>query len=155
MKNKFLKLAFVIGMMASVSYINSNAATALNFGLDVVYTAQQAIQKESFYLQRGLQVPDKDAQYRGGLEAAKKFLARHIKYPVAAALAEVQGKVILELRIDEKGKVTHAFVLKSLHPLLDEEAIRVARLMPNFKPAKLNGEAIPSAFVMPITFRLR
>ncbi len=70
-------------------------------------------------------------------------------YPEKLRRLEIEGKVKLELRIDEKGVVTHIKVLKSLHTLADQEAIKAARKM-KFSPATVDGRAV--AIKIPYTF---
>jgi hypothetical protein len=43
-------------------------------------------------------------------------------------------------------------VVKSLHPLLDEEAVRIIRLMPDWKPGKQNGENVDVKYNLSVPF---
>ena len=63
--------------------------------------------------------------------------------------------MVLELMMNKRGEITDVKIARGIDAPLDEEAVRVARLLPRFKPAKLNGIAIPSVFVMPILIRLK
>ena len=71
------------------------------------------------------------------------------KYPKQLERLDIEGRVKLELRIDEKGRVTHVKVLKSLHPLADKAAMETARKM-RFSPATLGGR--PIAVKIPYVF---
>lgn len=68
-------------------------------------------------------------------------------YPAEAKAAKVQGVVVLEARIEEDGKVSHAQVVRSV-PLLDQAALD-AVLQWEFAPALLNG--VPHAVLVTIT----
>jgi protein TonB len=63
------------------------------------------------------------------------------EYPQAAREAGVEGKITVELLIDEKGKVTEAKVLKGLGFGLDELAIARAKTC-SFEPATKDGKAV-------------
>ena len=70
------------------------------------------------------------------------FIAMHLKYPVKALENKIHGKVILWFVIDSTGKVGGIEVVRSLSTDCDNEAIRVVKLLPNFIPAKQNGENV-------------
>ena len=56
--------------------------------------------------------------------------------------------------INKKGKVIDADVLRSVDPLLDEEAIRVVKSSPEWNPGKLEGEDVNVRLIIPISFSL-
>lgn len=76
------------------------------------------------------------AQFPGGMEQLIKFLSENIKYPVECEKQGIQGRVVLLIVIDKDGSVTDIKVAKSVHPLLDAEAVRVASSMPHWQPAQ-------------------
>ncbi|MEM6770821.1 MAG: energy transducer TonB [Bacteroidota bacterium] len=67
--------------------------------------------------------------YPGGLEAMRKFLAKHLKYPEKAKAANVSGTVTIRYSLDYRGKVVDAKVKKGLGFGCDEEAVRVVKMM--------------------------
>ncbi len=68
-------------------------------------------------------------------------------YPEIARAARVEGVVILEAKVDKKGKVEEARVLRSI-PLLDQAAIEAVKQW-EYEPFLVNGE--PKAFLLTIT----
>jgi protein TonB len=74
-------------------------------------------------------------------------------YPEAARKAGLEGTVILEAIIAAFGEVQEIRVLKSVHPLLDEAAERAVRQW-RYRPATLNGRAVPVYLTVTVTFRL-
>ena len=86
--------------------------------------------------------------------ALREFLSKNLKYPEKAAEEGVQGRVICRFELDEKGYISNIKVAKSIHPLLDAEAVRVISVMPRWIPAKQNGEPVKIRYTLPITFRL-
>ena len=154
-KNDFLKVVLVAGLMASASCMNSNAVTASKPKAEVVEcVAQQAVQDSMVYLKWGLQVPDVAPQPKKGTKACYQFFFKHFQFPQIYQTIDVTGKMVLELMVNKRGEITDVKIARGIDAPLDEEAVRVARLLPGFKPAKLNGKAIPSVFVMPILIRL-
>ena len=97
---------------------------------------------------------DVKPEYPGGEMGSLKFIAKNLKYPVNLMKENVQGKVICGFIINKKGEVTDPFILKGAHPGLDNEALRVIRLMKKWKPGMLNGDTVNVITTLPINFRL-
>jgi protein TonB len=74
-------------------------------------------------------------------------------YPALARETHVQGIVILEIVIDERGNVSHADVLRS-KPLLDVAALDAVRQW-KFTPTLLNGIAVPIVMTVTVNFSLQ
>jgi TonB family protein len=90
----------------------------------------------------------------GGMSAMMKFLSRNVKYPVNAQKNKVQGRVTLTFIVEKDGSITHETITQSVNPELDNEALRVVRLMPKWKPGMQRGKAVRVKYTVPIAFRL-
>jgi TonB family protein len=97
---------------------------------------------------------EENPEFPGGEEARQKFLQDNIVYPKKAQEKMIQGRVVLYFTVETTGEITEIKVAQSVHPLLDNEALRVAKLMPNWKPAKQRNKAVRVQYSMPITFTL-
>ena len=84
----------------------------------------------------------------------QKWVYVYLKYPEKAVHDGIQGKVLVDFIIDEKGKVTNVRVLKGAHPLLDDEAVRVVEASPNWKPGRVRGEKVKTEMSIYVEFRL-
>lgn len=93
-------------------------------------------------------------EYPGGMDEVVKYIQTHIQYPPTAVYKKIQGKVWIESVIDRDGKVVQPKVAYSVHPLLDQEALRIIKMMPDWRPGKLNGETVKVKYVFPVTFRI-
>lgn len=93
-------------------------------------------------------------EYPGGMEKVIKYIQTHIQYPPTAISKQIQGRVWIESVIDRNGRVVQPKVAYSVHPLLDQEAVRIIRMMPDWKPGKLNGETVKVKYSFPVTFRI-
>jgi len=93
-------------------------------------------------------------EFPGGQDELFKFISKNIRYPQQAKNKRIRGKVLVQFVITDKGKVSDVEVIKSAHPLLDEEARRVVSSMPNWKPAKFMGEHVNVMYQVPINFKL-
>jgi len=94
-------------------------------------------------------------EFPGGDSACKDFIARNLKYPLAALNKGKTGKVFLTFIVNKYGKVENAQVVRGIDPALDAEAIRVVNSLPEWKPGKQRGVAVNVVYAMPIEFMLQ
>ncbi|MDO5663668.1 MAG: M56 family metallopeptidase [Bacteroidia bacterium] len=100
-------------------------------------------------------VVEEQPTYPEGNAAMMKFLGDNIKYPVEAQEKKIQGRVIANFVVEKDGSLSDIQVVRGVDPLLDAEAIRVLKLMPNWKPGKQSGENVRVRFTFPVVFRLQ
>lgn len=92
--------------------------------------------------------------FPGGEKKLKEYFSENIHYPEELAESDVQGRVIVIFVVEKDGSISNVKVVKSLHPLLDKEAVRVVSLMPKWRPGKQNGVPYRVRYVIPVNFRL-
>lgn len=97
--------------------------------------------------------------FPGGEAELFNYLAKNIKYPPMAKEAGVQGIVYLGFIIMEDGSVADVKVLRGLDGIAGEkcnqEAIRVVKAMPDWKPGKQRGKAVRVQYNLPVRFKLQ
>lgn len=94
-------------------------------------------------------------EFPGGQDAMNTFLDKNLKYPQTAKDKGIQGKVWLGFTVQKDGKVTDVEVLRGIGGGCDEEAVRVLKLMPDWKPGYQSGKPVIVKFRFPINFTLR
>ena len=99
--------------------------------------------------------PEEMPMFPGGDVALLKFIAQNTVYPEPSKKNNIQGKVVVRFCVTEKGGISLAHVLKSVSPDLDNEALRVVKALPAFKPGKQDGKAVPVWYMIPIVFALK
>ena len=92
--------------------------------------------------------------YPGGDEALVKFISDNIKYPSEAKEKKLEGRVIVRFCVTSEGKITNVKTIRSVDPLLDAEAERVIKLMPDWKPGMQGGKLVNVWYTVPVTFSL-
>ena len=102
-----------------------------------------------------VRIPQVRAEFPGGMAELKKYLAANCQYPPAARDAGWQGLVMLEFVVEKDGSISQVTVLRSVCQALDDEAIRVVKNMPKWKPGENNGQRCRSFFQLPVTFSLQ
>ena len=95
------------------------------------------------------------AKYKGGAGALYKFIDANLKYPEEATQKKMEGKVVVKFIVDRNGKVSNPTLFRGVNKLLDDEALRVIGLLPNWIPGQINGKPVPSYVQMPVHFKLK
>ncbi|MBR4391407.1 MAG: TonB family protein [Bacteroidales bacterium] len=93
-------------------------------------------------------------EFPGGMEKMMNYLSGNIKYPEEAKDKGISGRVFLSFVIEKDGSVNEVKVMRSVDPLLDNEAVRVVKAMPKWKPGMQKGKAVRVSYVLPISFKL-
>lgn len=102
--------------------------------------------------QEDLELAEQLPEYPGGMTEFVTWLTRTIKYPQQAINQKLKGEVQISFFIEKDGSLTDIKVYKSANPILDEEALRVAKMMQNWKPGKRKGKVCRTFFIVPIEF---
>jgi TonB family protein len=87
-------------------------------------------------------------------EAIGKWVDQHLKYPKKAIGEKVEGTVQVRFIVTKSGKLEDLSLVNSIHPLLDEEALRVISQMPDWKPAMQGGEPKDVYYYTAVVFKL-
>ena len=93
-------------------------------------------------------------QFPGGAVAMMKWLTANLKYPPSAQKRKIQGKVMVQFIVAADGTMTDLKIVKPLEKSLDNEALRVMRIMPKWKPGVQNGKPCRTMVCIPIVFKL-
>lgn len=95
-----------------------------------------------------------DAEFPGSEDSLNAFLHRNIHYPKDAKEKKIEGTVYLTFIIEKDGSISNIRVLRSPSDLLSQEAIRLVKAMPKWKPATQYGYAVRQQNNLPIRFFL-
>ena len=90
----------------------------------------------------------------GGLEAMYAFLKSNIKYPEIPLKNGIFGQVIVEFVVEKDGSISNVKVLAGAFPDLDQEAVRVVKMLPKWKPGEQLGKKVRCSYQIPIRFTI-
>ena len=93
-------------------------------------------------------------EFIGGEAKRIKYLKENIIYPVDAKEVGIQGIVYVSFYVCENGTLGNVRINRGVHSLLDDEALRVVKSMPRWKPGQSDGKPIKTEFLLPIKFTL-
>ncbi len=94
---------------------------------------------------------DKKAQFPGGRDSLKSFMVKNLILPPSPDCFE--GSVIVRFIVEKDGSISDVKVIRSIDPLVDDEAVRVVRSM-KWIPAEKDGKAVRFRFTLPVSFKL-
>lgn len=94
------------------------------------------------------------AIYPGGESALLKFVKESVIYPKKAKKAKMEGRVICSFMINTFGQVCNIYLVRGVNDELDEEALRVISMLPDWTPANVNGKPVCIKYTLPVNFKL-
>lgn len=92
--------------------------------------------------------------YPDGINGIFNLLSSNIKYPTEAKLKGISGKVIIQFVVGTDGNAKDFEVIQPVHPLLDNEAVRVLKLMKRWIPVKIGDRFGAMRYDIPVNFKL-
>ena len=93
-------------------------------------------------------------EFPGGQKAFGKFLGSNIRYPITARESNIQGKVYIGFVVEKNGALSDLKIIKGIGGGCDEEAIRVLKNSPKWKPGMVDGKPVRTSYIFPVTFQL-
>lgn len=91
----------------------------------------------------------------GGESALYQHVNLNIRYPVIALENGIQGRVIVRFVVREDGFISNVSVLRGIGGGCDEEAVRIVKKMPKWKPGRIKGRPVSVWYTLPIMFALQ
>lgn len=94
-------------------------------------------------------------EYPGGQQAMFAFISKELKYPEEAIDNGIEGTVVISFVVERDGSIGEAKVLRGLGGGCSEEALRVVKSMPTWRPGVQGGKVVRTSFNLPIRFKLQ
>ena len=147
------KLAFVISSaVAALLCMNVQYGFAQNAGETKCDGEDMVIEKTNSKgdtSKTTLRVPEFD----DGVYVVYAYLDEHVKYPESLEGQRVEGTCTVQFLVGADGSISQVTVARSSgYKEMDEEAVRVVKEFPNWKPAQINGKAVAMKTQLPVRF---
>ncbi|MBQ3738358.1 MAG: TonB family protein [Bacteroidales bacterium] len=136
-----------------VEDININAEIEQNEVVEE-YVAPE-IEEEEVVEQEIFQIVEEMPAFPGGEQKLMEYVGKNIKYPQIARESGIQGRVFVGFVVEPDGSVSNVKLLRGIGGGCDEEAMRVIKSMPKWKPGKQRGKAVRVSYQIPVMFRLQ
>ena len=95
---------------------------------------------------------DQSAKFQDGYNSIIKFVQENIKFPAEAKENNVHGKLMLSVVVEKDGSLSNITVKKGLGYGLDEEIVRIIKMMPKWQPAQHKGQTVRQTQTIVIPF---
>lgn len=120
-----------------------------NYGAGFIPTQAPPKEDEVYH------VVDDMPEFPGGMDKLLQFINDNMQYPTKAQTEGIQGRVIVQFIIDEDGYIIEPNIVRSVESSLDNEALRLIKMLPKWKPGTLKGKAIKVKYTVPVAFKLK
>ena len=95
---------------------------------------------------------DQSAIFQDGYNSIIKFVQENIKFPAEAKENNVHGRLMLSVVVEKDGSLSDITVKKGLGYGLDEEIVRIIKMMPKWQPAQHKGKTVRQSQTIVIPF---
>lgn len=147
-----LKLRRLAGRAVTVAGIALGAAALSACGNDVMeHLGQEQTAVKAENADKVFGMVEEQPSFPGGQSALMKYIEENMRCPDPES--DASGRVIVQFVIGKDGTVKDPKVVRGITPALDEEALRLVRNMPKWKPGKQMGEAVEVRYTLPVTFK--
>ncbi len=120
---------------------------------DGILTAGTSFNRSGEKFTYSEETKEKMPEFTGGLQALQRHLQRNLKYPADARMTKRQGSVFVRFIIEESGEISNiSLFTRGPGSSLEDEAIRVVRIMPAWVPGKQHGQPVKVEYVLPVRF---
>ena len=133
--------------------ININAEVEQNEVIEE-YVAPEVVEEEVVE-QEIFQIVEEMPAFPGGEAKLMEYVGKNIKYPQIARETGIQGRVFVGFVVEPDGSVSNVKILRGIGGGCDEEAMRVIKSLPKWKPGKQRGKAVRVSYQIPVFFKLQ
>ncbi len=95
-----------------------------------------------------------EPEFPGGQDSLTAFIRVNVEYPAEAIESKEEGVVYISFVVNKDGSIQDIYVRKGLSDVLNEEAMRVVSIMPNWSPGRHHGKLVRHKYTIPVLFRL-
>ena len=118
------------------------------------YVAPEVVEEEVVE-QEIFQIVEEMPSFPGGDVKLMEYIAKNIKYPQIARESGIQGRVFIGFVVEPDGSISNVKLLRGIGGGCDEEAMRVIKSLPKWKPGKQRGKAVRVSYQIPVFFKLQ
>ena len=98
--------------------------------------------------------PEIVPMYTGGTAEMHRFISNTLSYPPDAVARNAQGLVVYTFVVEKDGTLSDFNIIHRADSLLNEEALRILKNMPPWRPARHKGEIVRAETYVPMYFKL-
>jgi periplasmic protein TonB len=150
MKNRFVYNMYTSKSLLTLPFLFiALSFSSCNFSSDKSAPGAEIYANDSIY-----HIVEMNPEYAGGQTEMRNFLQSNLLYPEKALEEGAEGTVFMTFVVEPNGEVTNVSVVRGVTEDLDQEAIRVVRQMPRWKPGSHEGSPVRVRLHLPVRFVL-
>lgn len=110
---------------------------------------EEAMEQEVF------QIVEEMPAFPGGEDKLMEYIVQNLQYPQDALEAGIQGRVFVGFVVETDGSISNVKTLRGVGGGCDEEAERVVKSMPKWKPGRHHDKIVRVSYMVPVNFKLQ
>ena len=115
-------------------------ASGLGIALFLLATFSCSAQSPAYKDWQVFSMVEQPPEFSGGRQALYAYLKSNVKTPPEAVNAKITDRVLVSFTVEPDGSITDVQILKGVGYGCDEEAMRVVKAMPRWKPGSQSGK---------------
>ena len=145
-----LALLLIVNTRTSAQQVKITDQTVYEINTeDITSVKIKDVDNDSIY-----QIVEVMPVFPGGTDKMMDYLSKNIKYPEEAKEKGISGRVFISFVIEKDGSVNDVKVARGIGKSCDDEAVRVVKAMPKWKPGTMKGKPVRVNYMLPIFFKL-
>ena len=126
------------------------------FSEDIEIVQQVAVQEEVIEEDQPFVKVEQMPSFQGGdLMTFRNWVQSKVRYPQIAQENGISGRVLMSFVIEKDGTLTNIQVLQAPDRSLSDEAMRVLKQSPKWKPGKQRNQTVRVKYTLPVDFRIQ
>lgn len=142
---KLVQIALVILSITAINLVKGQSVHNNTKESDGIETVNDSTEIYDF--------AEVEPEFPGGEQAMREFIVREINFDNIPKKSKESGIVYVQFVVMKSGKVEKVNVVRGVNKQLDEEATRVVKMMPEWKPAEQKGKKINCKYTLPIAYQ--
>lgn len=138
-----------ISTVIVVTALNSTCIEAVN-GVDSIGCPESIIECQDI-----AEYADQVPEFPGGHAALLQFISHKLHFPDWGDVMPLKSKLTIKFVVTENGSIGDVKIIRSINPEVDQEVIRVVRMLPRFTPGQIAGKPTNVWFTLPINFHFQ
>jgi TonB family protein len=128
----------------------TNEDSGIDYVVEIIPNEERDISKDDVFF-----IVEEMPEFPGGDEGLRNFIAENVRYPEDAKEQKMEGKVFVGFVIDKEGNVRDVELRRGINcESINNEAMRVVKALPQWKPGKQSGQNVAVSYTIPINFKL-
>lgn len=126
---------------------------AFSFAITLLFSSPIFAQTQSTDSFSPVGVSAEPAEYIVGINEFSKYVSDHIIYPKELSNTKIEGTIHVYFEVDTNGVIDNVRIIKGINEILDNEAIRVVKASPHWKPAMQGSKRVRVRYRIPVKIK--